>query len=197
MLTPIFTHGSYDNTIKAIETGKIKYPSYCWITDKEQYGFINKSNELEIIGIPELTGTEDSEIILSLLDDGLYQIKGKHKITADDEVTYYSMSPILCVVQTINGKKKVKRITADEICDYVVEEDLTVTKETVATQEWIKEQGYADKAYIDYKFEILKQQIEEEIESLVEPVVYPMVTRIIDAEIQNVPDEDIENLFGN
>lgn len=197
MLTPIFTHGTYANTIKAIQDGKLKYPAYCWCTDVQQYGFLNKEGELETIGIPTLTGTAANEIILSSLDDGLYEIIGQHKITADDETTYYSMSNILCVVQTIDGKKKVKRITADDICNYTVEEDLSVTQDIVATQEWIKEQGYADKAYIDYKFEILKQQIEEEIESLVEPVVYPMVTRIIDAEIQNVPDEDIENLFGN
>lgn len=195
MLTPIFTHGSYENTIKAIETGKIKYPAYCWITNRGQYGFINKSNELEVIGIPELVGTLDNTLILSILDDGLYQIKGQHKITANDETVYYSMSPILCVVQTLEGKKKVKRITADDICNYTVEEDLSVTRDTVATQEWIKEQGYADEAYIDYKFEILKQQLDAEIEDLVEPVVYPMVTSIIDAEIQDIPDDDIEDLF--
>ena len=195
MLAPIFTHGTYANTIKAIREGKIKYPSYCWLTDVQQYGFLNKNNELETISIPLLDGTAENEIILSLLKDGLYQIKGQHKITANDKTVYYSMSPILCVVQTLEGKKKVKRITADEICNYTVEEDLSVTRDTVATQEWIKGQGYADEAYIDYKFEILKQQLENEIEDLVEPVVYPMVTSIIDAEIQNIPDDDIEELF--
>lgn len=195
MLTPIFTHGTYANTIKAIEDGKIKYPAYCWMTDVQQYGFLNKNNELEVIGIPELTGTEENEIILSLLNDGLYQIKGKHKITANDETTYYSMSPILCVVQTIDGQKKVKRITADTIEDCVVGDDLSVTRETVATQEWIQAQGYADKTYLDYKIAILKQELEDEIEELVRPVVYPMVTQIINDEIKNVPIEDIEDLF--
>lgn len=195
MLTPIFTHGTYANTIKAIEEGKIKYPAYCWMTDVQQYGFLNKNNELEVIGIPELTGTEENEIILSLLNDGLYQIKGKHKITANDETTYYSMSPILCVIQTIDGQKKVKRITADTIEDCVVGDDLSVTRETVATQEWIQAQGYANEAYLDYKIEILKQELEDEIEELVRPVVYPMVTQIINDEIKNVPIEDIEDLF--
>ena len=196
MLTPIFTHGTYANTIKAIEAGKIKYPSYCWMTDVQQYGFINKNNELEVIGIPELIGTEENEIILSLLNDGLYQIKGKHKITANDETTYYSMSPILCVVQTIDEQKKVKRITADTIEDCVVGDDLSVTRETVATQEWIQAQGYMDKAYLDYKIEILKQELEDEIEELVRPVVYPMVTQIINDEIKSVSIEDIEDLFN-
>lgn len=195
MLTPIFTHGTYANTIKAIEEGKIKYPAYCWCRDTQQYGFLNKDNELEVIGIPELTGTQENEIILSLLNDGLYQIKGQHKITANDETTYYSMSNILCVVQTIDGQKKVKRITADTIEDCVVDENLEVTRETVATKEWIQAQGYADEAYIDYKMEILKQELEDEIEELVRPVVYPMVTQIINEEVTSVPIEDIEELF--
>ena len=194
MLTPIFTHGTYANTIKAIEEGKIKYPAYCWCVDVQQYGFLNKEGELETIGIPTLTGTQENEIILSSLDDGLYEIKGQHKITATDTTTYYSMSNILCVVQTIDGKK-VKRITADTIEDATVEEDLSVTRETVATREWIQEQGYADRAYIDYKFEILKQELEDEIEELVRPVVEPMVVQIINEEIIDVPIEDIEDLF--
>lgn len=195
MLTPIFTHGTYANTIKAIEEGKIKYPCYCWCTDVEQYGFLNKEGQLETIGIPNLTGTQENEIILSLLDDGLYEIKGQHKITANDETTYYSMSNILCVVQTIDGQKKVKRITADTIEDCVIDENLEVTRETVATKEWIQAQGYADAAYIDYKMEILKQELEDEIEELVRPVVYPMVTQIINEEVTSVPIEDIEELF--
>ena len=195
MLTPIFTHGTYANTIKAIEEGKIKYPAYCWCTDVQQYGFLNKEGELETIGIPTLTGTAEKEIILSSLDDGLYEISGQHKITADDETTYYSMSNILCVVQTIDGKKKVKRITADTIEDATVEEDLSVTRETVATKEWIQEQGYADQAYIDYKFEILKQELEDEIEELVLPIVEPVVNYYLDNNIGGIPEEDIEDLF--
>lgn len=196
MLTPIFTHGTYENTVKAISDGRLKYPAYCWCVDTSQYGFVNKNNELEIIGIPTLVGTQENEIILSSLNDGLYEVKGQHKITANDETTYYSMSNILCVVQTIDGKKKVKRITADTIEDCVVDENLEVTRETVATKEWIQAQGYADTTYIDYKMEILKQELEDEIEELVRPVVYPMVTQIINDEIKNVPIEDIEDLFN-
>ena len=196
MLTPIFTHGTYANTIKAINEGKLRYPAYCWCVDTSQYGFVNKNNELEIIGIPTLVGTQENEIILSSLYDGLYEIKGQHKITANDETTYYSMSNILCIVQTINGKKKVKRITADQIEDCVVEEDLSVTRDIVATQEWIKEQGYADKTYIDYKFEILKQQIEDEIADLVLPIIRPVVVEVIDEEMGEIDSGDIQNLFN-
>ena len=197
MLAPIFTHGTYANTIKAIREGKIKYPSYCWLTDVQQYGFLNKNNELETISIPLLDGTAENEIILSLLKDGLYQINGQHKITANDETVYYSMSPILCVVQTLEGKKKVKRITADKICNYTVEENLSVTRDTMATQEWIKEQGYADEEYIDYKMEILKQELEGDIDELVKPIIKPMCEEVVDEMVQPVDNQDIESLFNN
>lgn len=197
MLAPIFTHGTYENTIKAIADGKIKYPSYCWITDKGQYGFLNKNNQLEVIGIPELTGTIQNNIILSSLDDGIYQVKGQHKITADHPTTFDSTSFIIVVVQTIGGSKKVRRITADELTTYVIGEDLSVTENEVATKDYLDDHGYATDEYVDDKIAVLKTELEDEIEELVEPVVRPMVESIIDEEIQPESDENIENLFNN
>ena len=196
MLTPIFTHGSYDNTIKAIETGKIKYPAYCWITDRGQYGFINKSNELEIIGIPELVGTLDNTLILSALNDGLYQVKGQHKITANHPTTFDCDSFILVVVQTIDGIKKIRRITADELTTYTIGEDLSVEADEVATKDYLDEQGYASEEYIDEKIAILKAELEDEIEELVRPVVRPMVEEIIDETILPEDDDNIRDLFN-
>lgn len=195
MLAPIFTHGTLENTIKAIMDGKIKYPAYCWLTDVEQYGFLNKNNKLETISIPCLTGTLENEVILSTLYDGLYQVKGQHKITANDETTYLSSSYILCVVQTINGKKKVKRITADEVINYEVEDDLSVTRDAVVTEKYLEEKGYADKDYIDAKIVILKEELEAEIADLVEPLVEPIVDRLLDEKIDDIDKESIDDLF--
>lgn len=195
MLAPIFTHGTYANTIKAIAEGKIKYPGYCWIVDTSQYGFINKNNELEMIGIPELTGTLENKIILSSLYDGLYQIKGQHTITADYPTTFDCSSPILVVVQTIGGIKKVRRITADELSAYTINEDLTVSVDEVATKDYLDDKGYTTEEQLDEKIAVLKAELEDEIEILVEPVVRPMVEEIIDREIQPEDDENIRDLF--
>lgn len=195
MLAPIFTHGTYENTIKAIQEGKIKYPCYCWITDREEYGFLNKQNQLETIGIPCLTGTIQTPIILSALDDGLYQVKGQHKITADHATTFDSGSFILVVVQTIGGIKKVARIASDELVKYTIEEDLSVTEDAYITESYLKDKGYATEEYLDAKIAILKHELENEIEELVEPVVEPMVIEIINREITGEDDESIEDLF--
>ncbi len=197
MLTPIFTHGTYANTQKAIDEGKLKYPAYCWCSDVQQYGFVNKDNKLEIIGIPELAGTAQDMVILSTLNDGIYQVSGQYTITADYPTIFLSTSDDLCIVQTIDEKKIVKRITANEIANYVIEDDLSVTTSIVATQEWIKEQGYADEEYIDYKMEILKHELEDEIDELVRPVVKPICEEVIDETIQPIDDQDIESLFNN
>lgn len=196
MKTPVFTHGTYENTIKAIQEGRIKYPGYCWITDKELYGFINKNNELEYIGIPVLTGTLEKEIILSDLDDGLYEIKGQHKITPDSETVFFSFTPISCIVQTINDVKKIKRITSNEIIDYTIINE-EVVSDSYVTESYLNEHGYASEDYIDARITALKQEIEDEIETLVGPVIRPMVEEVIDEDIQNVSDEEIESLFPN
>lgn len=197
MLAPIFTHGTYANTVKAIEEGKIKYPAYLWISDKGQYGFLNKQNQLEVIGIPELTGTIQNKIILSTLDDGLYQVRGQHKITADHPTTYDSSSFILVVVQTINEGKKVTRIASDEVVRYEIGDDLSVTEDAYVTESYLKDNEYVTDEYVDDKIEILKHELEDEIEELVEPVVQPMVEDIINREIQPEDDENIRNLFDN
>ena len=199
MLAPIFTHGTYANTIKAIQEGKIKYPCYCWITDTEQYGFLNKNNELEVIGIPELTGTPENELILSALQDGIYQIRGQHKITADDPTVYFSMTPVIGLIQTIDGKKKIKRITADEIMDYVIEEDLSVTRDVIVTESYLKSKGYADEEYVDRKIAAMEAVILEEVETalpeMITPIVRPVVEQVVDETVQDIDEDDIDDLF--
>lgn len=197
MLAPIFTHGTLENTIKAIAEGKIKYPGYCWLTDTSQYGFINKNNKLEMIGIPVLTGTLENKIILSSLYDGLYQVKGQHTITADYPTTFDCSSPILVEVQTIGGVKKIVRIASDELTRYIINEDLSVTEESYITEAYLEEKGYTTEEDLDNKIAVLKAELEDEIEELVAPVVEPLVRSIIDEEIQPEDDQDIIDLFNN
>lgn len=200
MLAPIFTHGTYANTIKAIEDGKIKYPGYCWISDRGEYGFINKDNQLEVIGIPELTGTIDNKIILSSLDDGLYQVKGQHKITADHATTFDSGSFILVVVQTIGGVKKVRRITADELTTYTIGEDLSVEVDEVATKDYLDEKGYVTEDFVDEKIAAMEAVILADVEAalpdMLEPILRPVVEDVVDQTIQSETDENIRELFN-
>lgn len=195
MKYPTFAHGHMANIEKAIAEGRIQYPSYIWCTDQDVYCFLNKDGELEKCGIPQLTGTLDNQLILSSLDDGLYEIKGQHKITADYPTTFDTASFILVVIQTIDGKKKIRRITANDLTTYTIEEDLSVTADEVATKDYLDDNGYVTDDYVDTKIAVLKQELEDEIEDLVRPVVRPMVEEIIDEDIQPEDDDSIRELF--
>ncbi len=195
MKTPKFAHGTLASAYKAIESGRITYPAYIWIDDTDQYSFLNKNGELEICGIPKIVGTLEKAIILSSLEDGLYEIQGQHKITADHPTTFDSSSYILVVIQTINGTKKIRRITADELDTYVINEDLSVDVVEVATSEYLKDKGYTTEDVVDGKIQALKESIEGEIAELVEPIVKPIVEEIIDRDIQSEDDEGIRQLF--
>lgn len=189
MLTPIFAHGTYENTIKAIEDGKLIYPAYLWISDLKQYGFLNKHDELELIGIPEYTGTLENTLILSTFEDGLYQVKGQYKITEDYETTFSSFSPVIVVIQTINGRKTIRRITADELTTYTITGDLSVNVNEVATQDYLDQHHYATEEYVDRQVAAMEELLLETLPDIIETK--------IDEMIQSIDNDDIRDLFNN
>lgn len=169
MLTPVFSHGTYENTIKAIQEGKIKYPAYCWLTDIQEYGFLNKNNELETIGIPSYTGTLENKIILSDFSDGIYHVKGQYMVTNDSVTIFSTESFITVIVQTINNEQHIKHITSDEISDYVVVNGSEVSKATYITTDYMEEKGYTTTSDVE---------------------------DIINESIVDYPDDDIRELFN-
>ena len=126
----------------------------------------------------------------------MYQVKGQHKITANHPTTFDCDSFILVVVQTIDGIKKIRRITADELTTYTIGEDLSVEADEVATKDYLDDKGYATEEYLDDKIAVLKAELEDEIEELVRPVVRPMVEEIIDETILPEDDDNIRDLFN-
>ena len=151
MLTPILTHGTYENTIEAISDGRIKYPAYCWLTDVEQYGFLNRDNELETIGTPCFEGTQESPIILSDLQDGIYEVKGYHKIVPSDASALNTDSRIFVVIESANEIQKIRRITPDDLNTYTVQNETVTNIDAVATESYLDSHGYITQSDIDGK----------------------------------------------
>lgn len=171
MKTPIFAHGSMAGVQDLIDRGVLKYPSYIWVTDTNQYMFLNKQYVLEKIGIPELTGTLDKVVVLADLDDGIYQVKGQHKVTSDAFTTYDTGSFIFVIVQTIDGVQKIRRITADEIYDYTVVDGEVAHETTQVTTDYLDANGYVtdedvaaiiEESIIDYPEEDIRRLFEED-----------------------------------
>lgn len=199
MLVPIFTHGTYANTIKAIEQRKITYPAYLWITDRQQYGFLNKNNELEVIGIPEYTGTLENAIILDGLIDGLYQVNGIYRITSDYPTTFSTTSNVIVIVQTINDIKKIRVITAEDLMTYTIA-DGGVTSDSVVTSDYLEAKGYDTIASVDRKIiamqEAIDADVDDKIDSVIADKIEPMIDEKIDENVQGVDNENIQDLFN-
>ena len=153
MLTPIFSHGTYANTLEAIADGRIRYPAYCWLTDVEEYGFLNSNNELETIGIPCFEGAQDAPIVLSDLQDGIYQVKGYQKISPSDITTLNNDSYIFVIIETENEVQKIRRITADDLSTYTVQNDTVTNVDATVTESYLDLHEYVTQDVVDEKMD--------------------------------------------
>lgn len=200
MKAPVFAYGTYAKLQDAVAKGKVKYPTYCWVCDTYQYAFVNKHGEIEIVGIPKLTGTLEKEVIMSGLSDGVYEIKGQHRIAEGTEPVYLSASYIVGIVASDGDSKKVRRITADDIEDWNVTNGETTRARIYATDQYLEEKGYMTEAAVDSKIAVMQETLEEEMKDYVDSIIAEQVAELVpeyvDLYIGTVPPEDVQDLFG-
>ena len=144
-------------------------------------------------GIPEIIGTTQQPIILSLLDEGLYRVKGTYKISP----TYpmITLTPIDHIVFVAKDSEPItiKVITDSMITDYeVTGEDVTFVN-NYATYKYVSD-NYATILYVDTKVAALEAQIEQIIETFHDKVV-EIVDERMNETLDNIPEEYINNLF--
>lgn len=199
MKAPVFAYGTYDALKKAIQSGKIGYPTYAWVHDSLQYAFVNKNLQIEMVGIPKLTGTLDEEIILSELDDGVYTILGQHKVTPTSETVFLAASYIIAIIATDNDKKKIRRITADSIDDYVVDGETETKANTYVTEDYLTEHGYATASYVDAEVAALETSLKRDlldyVDTIINQQVATLVPEVLDEVLQPVVEEEIRKIF--
>lgn len=153
MKSPVLANGSYESLVSAIRKSQISYPAFCWLTDTTQWAFVNKRNQIEIIGVSNLTGTMDSPIILAELADGIYNIKGHYKTNTDSELAI-PIKNMLAIVSSTNVKKKVKCITEEDIIDYAYDSETGKAK----TSNYVTSDGLTD---------IVKDEVKKQVEELI------------------------------
>lgn len=199
MKNPVFAYGTYANLQAAIEKGKIKYPTYCWLHDRLQYAFVNKDGDIELVGIPKLIGTLDNELILSELKDGVYLIKGQHRITETSEPVFLAASYIIAIVATSGLTKKVRRITVDDIEDYDVTGGIITKNTKTVTVEYLEENHYVTEGYVDRAMEALRITLEAEMKEYVDSIIAEQVAAILPEELDKILQpytlDDIRDLF--
>lgn len=201
MRAPVFAYGTYGALVEAIADGKIKYPTYCWLKNTLQYAFVNKQGEIEIVGIPKITGTLDHEIIMCELPDGVYEIRGQHKIAESSETVYLSASYIVGIVASVGETKKIRRITADDIDDWEVVNGVATKARTYVTDTYLEEKGYVTESAVDTKIAVMQETLENEMKDYVNSIIAEQVAELVpeyvDAYVGTVPLEDVRDLFSN
>lgn len=154
--------------------------------------------------IINLIGTLDNNIIISELDVGFYSVIGQYKIYEAEETTYLSASNVIFIVDKSNNSINIKKITSDNITDYIISNDSVVSNEYV-TNEYLSENNYTTTNYVDNKIEALQKSITEDIHDYVENIVQEQFGTILDEKIESkisstivpIEDSDIEKLFTN
>ena len=136
--------------------------------------------------IINLEGTFDNTIIVSELDTGIYSIKGQYKIYESEVTTYSTGSNIIFMVEKDENSVKIKKITSQNIIDYLIS-DNSVSSNQYITTDYLKD--YATTDYVDVKIEALQKTITEDMQSYVEKIVQEQFGTILDEKIESKIDE--------
>ena len=152
--------------------------------------------------IVNLVGTLDEPIMVSELDDGIYRIKGQYKISDLEKTIYLSASDILMTVSKNNQNIEIKKITSDNITDYIITNS-DISKNTYVTEQYLKDNNYTTTSYVDTKIEALEVSIKEDMRGYVQEAITEVfgeeldkrIDDRIDEKIVPMSDSQIRNLF--
>lgn len=140
--------------------------------------------------IVNLIGTLDKPIMVSELDNGIYRIKGQYKISDLEETIYLSASDILMTVSKNNQNIEIKKITSDDITDYIITNS-DISKNTYITEQYLKDNNYVTTAYVDIKIEALELSIKEDMRGYVQEAITEVFGEELDKKIEDKIDEKI------
>lgn len=156
-------------------------------------------NDLADIPVINKTGSIGAEIILSELDDGNYSIKGQYKISSTSTTVSVSSVNTMFLIESDGDFKNITKLGAKKICvyKYNVVSGEVVTDEYI-TKNWVEEQGYTTKNYVDEAIEALYQRIANEALVTITKLsqLENDVGFITETDINEISDEDIAGFFN-
>lgn len=163
---------------------------YAWNAKEEKWDIVDFGGGG---GIPEIIGTAEQPIILSLLEPGLYRVKGTYKISPEYATTFITTIDHIAFVAG-DDEINIKVVTEHNITDYIVEDDAVTFINNYATVLYL-EQNYATKVYVDNKIAVIEGQISEIMEEFHDKVV-EIVYEVLDLSLNGIEEEYIDNLFS-
>ena len=141
--------------------------------------------------VTNLVGTYEEPILIETLDNGIYSIKGQYCISEQIETIYLSATNILFLVEKIEDKTHIKKITSAEIIDYVISAE-GIEISSMATTAYIESCGFATTTYVDNKLAALNFITQEEVDTYVKELVQSSIDEILDERIDAKLDERLQ-----
>ena len=89
-----------------------------------------------------------------------------------------------------NQNIEIKKITSDNITDYIVTTS-DITKNTYVTEQYLKDNNYVTTAYVDTKIEALELSIKEDMRGHVQEAITEVFSEELDKKIEDKIDEKI------
>ena len=191
--------GDYDGFIVNKNNGKYVVKNVS-VADSVEFDYNKVLNK----PIDIVTGSVFEPILITDLKDGFYKVVGAYKMSGDAVTVYSSSTGHFVVVETINGVKYIKQITAQKIIDYKVDATGTVLLEEMPTKQWIKEQTFATVQYVDGKVSAMDfltkseaaEYISKYIDTSIDKIVADTVDRVVGERFTASTENEINNLFG-
>jgi len=145
------------------------------------------------------SGTLLSPIIADELADGIYIFNGQYKISQKLETIFTGNASQMFLIETEDEIKYVRKITSKEIISYAIAD--TVSKDTVITESFLKDNGYATHEDVNKALETLdifsKKEAESYIANYLEnsQTLKDIISDDIDKRIVAITEDDIDQLF--
>lgn len=191
--------GKYGAYVVNYENGKFAVTSVSAI-DSTAFDYDKATHK----PITNLTADVFEPIILSSLADGIYNMIGAYKITDSLATIISTSSGHIIIVETIEGTKYIRIISAYRVSEYTISSDGSVTNSYLPTKKWIEDQGYVTEDYLNDKLAALdvftkeeaEKYVTEQMSQMIDAKLDDRVNKVIDERFAEISDEDIENLFN-
>ena len=115
--------GNYDAFVVNKENGKYAVKNVA-VADSVEFDYNKALNK----PIDVMIGSVFEPILITDLKDGFYKIVGAYKMSGDAVTVYSSSTGHFVVIETIDGVKYIKQITAQKIIDYNVDAIRTLVR---------------------------------------------------------------------
>lgn len=182
-----------DNYVKASDLSALLDNVIGNLEDKDTViDYINSLsyNKLTDVPIVNLIGSLTVPVNISLLDDGIYKIKGQCIIGGNNTTIQSSADNVFYIVShdTDTFSVTITKIQSNTITLYFISQDGTYTTDRYITENWVNEQNFASA-------DSVKEYVQEIIEESVLDVLDEHIDAALDKKLGGINSEDLSQMF--